>query len=163
MLNFSSGHAFTYVWRPVGGQVDAYDAAVDYMNDTRWRQALEAIGSSSTPWTFDADLRLDKHINLGFAGLTVFMRITNLFDTRNVLNVYQASGSGDDDGFISSEVYSGDFITNFGGDVDEDGLDDYVELYNAVNIVNDESYRDAIGGRLISAPRQIFVGLTIDF
>ncbi len=163
LLNFSSGHSFTYAWRPVGGQVDAYNAAVDYMNDTRWRQALEPIGSSMTPWTFDADLRLDKRINLGFAGLTVFMRITNLFDRRNVLNVYHASGSGDDDGFISSEVYSGDFVTNFGGDIDNNGIDDYVELYEALNIVNDEAYRDGIDKRLISAPRQIFVGLTIDF
>lgn len=163
LLNFSSGHSFTYAWRPVGGQVDAYNAAVDYMQDTRWRQALEPIGSSMTPWTFNADLRLDKRINLGFAGLTVFMRITNLFDRRNVLNVYHASGSGDDDGFISSELYSGDFVTNFGSDIDGNDIDDYVELYEAVNIVNDEAYRDAIGGRLISAPRQIFVGLTIDF
>jgi len=163
LLNFSSGHAYTFVYRPVGGQVDANDAGVDYMNDTRSRQALEPIGSSMTPWIFDADLRLDKRIKLGFADLTVFMRVTNLFDARNVLNVYQASGSGEDDGYISSEVYSSDFIELFGGDLDGNDVDDYVELYNAVNIVNDEAYRTEIGGRLISAPRQIFVGLTVNF
>lgn len=163
LLNFSSGHAYTFVYRPVGGQVDAYDAGVDYMNDTRSREALEPIGSSMTPWIFDADLRLDKRIKLGFVDLTVFMRVTNLFNTRNVLNVYQASGSGDDDGFISSEVYSSDFVTLYGGDADGNGIDDYVELYDAVNIQNDEAYRTQIGGRLISAPRQIFVGLTVNF
>lgn len=163
LLNFSSGHSYTFVYRPVGGQVDAYDAGVDYMNDTRSREALEAIGSSMTPWIFDADLRLDKHIKLGFADLTVFMRVTNLFNTRNVLNVYQASGSGDDDGFISNEVYSSDFVTLYGGDVDGNGIDDYVELYDAVNIQNDEAYRTQIGERLISAPRQIFVGFTVNF
>lgn len=163
LLNFSSGHSYTFVYRPVGGQVDAYNAGVDYMNDTRSREALEPIGSSMTPWTFNADLRLDKRIKLGFADLTVFMRVTNLFNTRNVLNVYQASGSGEDDGFISNEVYSSDFVTLYGGDVNDNDIDDYVELYNAVNIQNDEAYRTQIGGRLISAPRQIFVGFTVNF
>ncbi len=163
LLNFSSGHAYTFVYRPAGGQIDAYDAGVDYMLDTRSRQALEPIGSSMTPWIFDADLRLDKRIKLGIADLTVFMRITNLFDARNVINVYQATGSGEDDGFITNEVYSSDFVTLFGGDVDGNGIDDYVELYDAMNIQNDESYRTQVGGRLISAPRQIFVGLTVNF
>ena len=31
LFSFSSGHAYTYVFRPVGGQVNAYDAGVDYM------------------------------------------------------------------------------------------------------------------------------------
>ena len=50
LYTFSSGHAYTYVFRPVGGQVSAYDAGVDYMFDTRSREALEAINSSTTPW-----------------------------------------------------------------------------------------------------------------
>jgi len=163
LVNFSSGHAYTFVFRPVGGQVDAYDAGVDYMWDTRSRMALEPIGASNTPWTFRADLRLDKRIKLGFADVTIFARATNLFNTRNVLNVYQASGSGEDDGFITNRIYSSDFIALYGGDVNNNGVDDYVELYDAINIQNDESYRTQIGGRLISAPRQIFVGLTFNF
>lgn len=169
VLNFSSGHAYTLVYRPVGGQVDAFNAGVDYMLDTRSRQALEAIGASMTPWTFEVDLRLDKRIALGPVGLTLFARVTNLFDTRNVINVYQATGSGDDDGFISNITYSGDFIEVYGGDVDGNGVDDYIELYNAINIENDESYRTRVGitagnpDRLISAPRQVFVGFSVDF
>lgn len=168
VMNFSSGHAFTYVYRPPGGQVDAYDAGVDYMNDTRSRQALEAIGSSMTPWTFEIDLRIDKRINLGSVGLTLFARVTNLLNTRNVLNVYQATGSGDDDGFISDITYYGDFVELYGGDIDGNGVDDYIELYNAINIANDEAYRTEVGGAndrlmLISAPRQVFIGFTVDF
>ena len=39
LFSFSSGHAYTYVFRPVGGQVNAYDAGVDYMFDTRRRSS----------------------------------------------------------------------------------------------------------------------------
>ncbi len=163
LFNFSSGHAYTHVYRPVGGQVDAYDAGVDYMLDTRSREALEPIGDSQTPWIFNTDLRMDKTFSVSMVDVTVFMRVNNLFDRRNVLNVYQATGSGDDDGFITDPVYSQSFIDLYGGDVDGNGVDDYVELYQAVNIDNDESYRTDIGGRLISAPRQIFLGLTVNF
>ena len=68
LYTFSSGHAYTYVFRPVGGQVSAYDAGVDYMFDTRSREALEAINSSTTPWNYNLDLRVDKTFNLAGYG-----------------------------------------------------------------------------------------------
>ena len=163
LFTFNSGHNFTYVYRPVGGQVSAFDAGVDYMNDTRSRQALEPIGASQTPWVYNLDLKLDKRFTFGNYGVTVFARINNLFDRRNALNVYQASGSADDDGFISSEVYSQAFIDLYGDDDDGDGVTDYEEMYRAINIDNDESYRTSVGGSLISAPRQAFLGFSFDF
>ena len=163
LFTFNSGHNFTYVYRPVGGQVSAFDAGVDYMDDTRSRQALESIGASQTPWVYNLDLKLDKRFAFGDYGVTVFARVNNLFDRRNALNVYQATGSADDDGFISSEVYSQAFIDLYGDDPDGDGVTDYEEMYRAINIDNDESYRTSVGDRLISAPRQAFVGFSFDF
>ena len=93
LFTFNSGHAFTYVYRPIGGQVSAFDAGVDYMLDTRSRQALEPIGSSTTPWVYNLDLKMDKRFDIGGYGLTVFARVNNLLDRRNALNVYQATGS----------------------------------------------------------------------
>ena len=163
LFTFNSGHAFTYVYRPVGGQVSAFDAGVDYMNDTRSRQALEPIGSSTTPWVYNLDLKLDKRFDIGGYGLTVFARVNNLLDRRNALNVYQASGSATDDGFYGNDVYSASFIDQYGQDPDGDGITDYEEMYRAINIDNDESYRTEVGGRLISAPRQVFLGFSVDF
>ena len=163
LFTFNSGHAYTYVYRPVGGQISAYDAGVDYMYDTRSRQALEAIGSSTTPWVYNMDMKMDKKFNIGGVGLTVFARVNNLLDRRNVLNVYQATGSGTDDGFYGNEVYSQSFIDLYGEDLDGDGVTDYEDMYRAINIDNDESYRTQIGNRLISAPRQVFLGLSFDF
>jgi len=108
-------------------------------------------------------LKLDKRFAFGDYGVTVFARVNNLFDRRNALNVYQATGSADDDGFISSEVYSQAFIDLYGDDPDGDGVTDYEEMYRAINIDNDESYRTSVGDRLISAPRQAFVGFSFDF
>ena len=164
LFNFSSGHSWTAVYRPGAlGQSEYFDVGVDYMNDTRSRKALEPIGASQTPWTFNTDLRIDKRIPLGFANVTVFARVTNLFDRRNVLNVYQVTGSADDDGWLTQPGIADDAIILVGGDVNENGIDDYIELYNAINIDNDEAWNTQIGGRLISAPRQIFVGLTLNF
>ena len=163
LYTFSSGHAYTYVFRPVGGQVSAYDAGVDYMFDTRSREALEAINSSTTPWNYNLDLRVDKTFNLAGYGLTVFARVRNLLDARNVLNVYQATGSADDDGFISDGVYSGGFVDLWGQDTDGDGVTDYEEMYTAINIDNDESYRVYTGEYLVSSPRQAFLGIELNF
>ena len=163
LFTFNSGHAFTYVYRPVGGQVSAFDAGVDYMYDTRSRQALEPIGSSTTPWVYNLDLKLDKRFDIGGYGLTVFARVNNLLDRRNALNVYQATGSATDDGFYGNDVYSASFIDQYGQDPDGDGITDYEEMYRAINIDNDESYRTQVGGRLISAPRQVFLGFSVDF
>ena len=164
LFTFNSGHAFTYVYRPVGGQVSAFDAGVDYMNDTRSRQALEPIGASTTPWVYNLDLKLDKRFEVaGRYGVTVFARVNNLLDRRNALNVYQATGSATDDGFYGNDVYSQAFVDLYGQDPDGDGVTDYEEMYRAINIDNDESYRTEVGGRLISAPRQVFLGLSVDF
>jgi hypothetical protein len=164
LFNFSSGHSWTAVYRPSAmGQSNYYDVGVDYMNDTRSREALEPIGASQTPWTFNTDLRLDKKISIGPTKFAVFMRITNLFNARNVINVYQFTGSPDDDGWLTTPGIANDVIAAIGGDRDNNGIDDYREIYTAVNIDNDEAYRTQIGGRLISAPRQIFVGMTFNF
>ncbi|MBH09836.1 MAG: hypothetical protein CMG74_05655 [Candidatus Marinimicrobia bacterium] len=163
LFSFSSGHAYTFVFRPVGGQVSAYDAGVDYMYDTRSREALEAVNSSTTPWNYNLDLRIDKNFRFGNYGLTVFARVRNLLDARNILNVYQATGSADDDGFISDAVYSGSFVELWGQDSDGDGVTDYEEMYRAINIDNDESYRAYTGEDLVSSPRQAFLGIEVNF
>ncbi len=163
LFTFNSGHSFTYVYRPAGGQVDAYDAGVDYMNDTRSREALESVGASTTPWVYNLDFKLDKNISLGNYNLTLFARVNNLLDRRNALNVYQATGSADNDGYITNGVYSQGFNDLYGQDPDGDGVTDYEEMYNAININNDESYRTEVGDRLISAPRQVFIGFSFNF
>ncbi|MCK4447363.1 MAG: TonB-dependent receptor, partial [Candidatus Marinimicrobia bacterium] len=156
LFNFSSGHPFTYVYVPPGGQVDPFTAGVDYMWDTRWRFAEEAVGSSTTPWTSTTDLRLDKSIDIGPIKATAYLIVNNLFNRKNVVNVYERTGNASDDGFISDPNNSATTVAGYGGQ-------DYIDMYNAINIENGQAYWWDVGRELYGTPRQIFFGIKIAF
>ncbi|MEM9822785.1 MAG: carboxypeptidase regulatory-like domain-containing protein [Bacteroidota bacterium] len=66
-----------------------------------------AINGARKPWTFTINMRVDKDFTLSKSenfplNLNVYLRISNLLDTRNVVDVYSASGSAEDDGFLLS-------------------------------------------------------------
>jgi hypothetical protein len=126
------------------------------MNDPRSREALEPINSSVTPWTFNLDMRLDKSFNIvsNLVG-TVYIRVTNLLNTKNTINVYQNTGSAVDDGYISDP-------SRYASNVDAYGPQ-YLELYRAINTVNGESYLSQVGNELYNSPRQIFIGLKLTY
>jgi hypothetical protein len=156
IVRFNSGHPYTRV-RNVGGQSGAYDGGVDYMNDTRSRTALEPINASSTPWVTNVDLRVDKSVNvMDMARATVYVRVTNLLNTKNVMNVYQETGSDTDDGYITDPDRYGPNAAQYGGDK-------YVELYKAINIVNAESYLSQLGLEMWGQPRQIMFGIKLTY
>ncbi len=153
LFKFSSGHPYTKVFT-TGSQGSAYTIGVDYMNDTRARQALEAVGSSTTPWTFTTDLRLDKSFDLGNLKATAYVIVNNLFNRQNILNVYEATGGAADDGFLSNPSASETMINNYGGQ-------GYVDLYRAINLENGQAYWNQLGRELYGEPRQIQFGIKI--
>jgi outer membrane receptor for ferrienterochelin and colicin len=90
---------------------------------TRWNTAVPIngggrsnivgqINGSSKPWNFRANLRIDKNIALEWgkdesdnkktANLNLYLQILNLFNTRNVINVYSFTGAPEDDGYLAS-------------------------------------------------------------
>jgi hypothetical protein len=162
IFSFSSGHPYTKVTY-VLGQVSYYDAGVDYMNDTRSRYAIEPIGTSVTPWTFNFDLRLDKTFSLMKVDLTVYAQIQNLFNTKNVQNVFQASGSAEDDFFLSDPTRSEAFINSaVPGGTPED-LQTTKDLYRAINLENGQAYWDYLNQQLFYSPRQIWLGIKLAY
>ncbi len=157
LFTFNSGHPYTLVKTSGIGQVSPYDAGVDYMLDSRTRLALEPLNSSTTPWNFNLDLRVDKNINLtDRLSATLYARINNLLNTRNVINVYQRTGNADDDGFLSNPELSGSFISSNGGQ-------QYIDLYKAINLENGQAYWDVLGKQLWGNPRQIFFGIKFNY
>ncbi len=154
LYTFSSGHPFTLVDFSLG-QVNGYDAGVNYMSDTRSREALEPINSSSTPWTSNIDLRLDKSFKvLDNLKAQVYVRVTNLLNTKNIINVFQATGSAQDDGFINDPTKAESFINTYGGQ-------DYIDMYKAINLENGQAYWSATGMQLYGNPRQVMVGMKL--
>ena len=71
------------------------------------------INGSNKPWNFRLDLRIDKSLELDFGGkkegqekkhanLNIYLQVLNLLNTKNVINVYRATGNPDDDGYLAS-------------------------------------------------------------
>ncbi|MCC5917727.1 MAG: carboxypeptidase regulatory-like domain-containing protein [Cryomorphaceae bacterium] len=64
------------------------------------------INGSRLPWQYRADMRINKSFVYGDLkkgkNIDVYIQILNVFNNRNVLNVYNFTGAADDDGYITS-------------------------------------------------------------
>lgn len=110
-----------------------------------------AINGARKPWNFTLNLRIDKDFNLGNRlGLNVFFRVSNLLDRRNIINVYSATGSAEDDGFLRSSRGQ-DQITNISGS--DRSLESYLVSYQWA-LINPDFY---------SLPRRMFLGAYLNF
>ncbi|MCB9081892.1 MAG: carboxypeptidase regulatory-like domain-containing protein [Lewinellaceae bacterium] len=114
-------------------------------------QIAGAINGARKPWNFTINLRVDKNFTFGNGlGGNIYCRISNLLDRRNIINVYSATGSPYDDGFLASS----------------NGQD---KLQNIVNSNREvEAYLASFQWALLnpnffSLPRRIFLGAILDF
>ncbi len=150
LLTYSGGHPFT---RGVG--------AADLEGDARNRRPVEPLNASNTPSTFQVDLRIDKTFHI-FDKLSanVYLNIINIFDSFNVENVFLRTGLPDDDGFISDPELSAQLTETYG--------QQYVDVYNALNIDYYEQYQQAWGTLatnpyIYGPPRQIRFGIRLEY
>ncbi len=114
------------------------------------------LNGSRKPWIVSLDGRLDKDFKLSKSdaknrlGLNVYLRVTNILNTRNVLNVYDATGSPDDDGFLS--FAEGQLrIRDFGED--ERARQSYLNAYQW----------GVLRPGFFTMPRRIFLGARFTF
>ncbi|KUO60824.1 hypothetical protein APF79_04920 [bacterium BRH_c32] len=143
LVTFNSGHPFT---RGIG--------SLQAETDARSRQPIEALNASITPSEFQVDLRIDKTIRLfDKLSLNIYVFVINLFDTKNVRNVFLRSGSPEDDAVISDPELSAQLLSLYG--------DRYIDLYKAINI----DYQNGYGGdgSLWGPPRQIRLGFRLEY
>ncbi|RMI14500.1 MAG: TonB-dependent receptor [Calditrichaeota bacterium] len=157
LFSFNSGHPFTRVTGSLG-QFNDFNAGVRIEDDTRTRKAIEPLNASRTPWNFNIDLRLDKTVTLANQlDATFYVRVLNLLNTRNVLNVYQRTGDDKDDGFLSNPALSEDVINK------PNNGQNYVDLYRAINLENGQAYWSELGKQLWGHPRQILFGVRFNY
>jgi len=159
LFEFSSGHPFTLSTGGIG-QNDASEGAILSDRDARNRRPLEPIGASTTPWTFTTNLRLDKTITAGPVDVNIYVYVQNLFNRKNVLNVYPRTGNADTDGFLEDPDLSQTIIESAGGE-------GYVAMYRAINIENRMHYLSPViamrGDDLWGTPRQIRFGISLEY
>ncbi len=152
LMTFTSGHPYT---TGKGG--------ADLEGDARDRQPLEPLNSSRTPSTFQVDLRLDKTINVAeLFDLNIYFHAINLFDTRNIENVFLRTGSTDDDGYLSDPATGGQLVETFG--------QQYADLYQAINIDYYQQWQLAMTNAAIlttpyfyGPPRQLRLGIKLEY
>jgi len=114
------------------------------------------INGPRRPWTFNADMRVDKRFNIKLSeggralGMSIYFRVENLFDNRNVRRVYAGTGDPDDDGFLAS---------SFG----QDQLDQIQSIgYDVRSYLSSYQWRVANPGNYFR-PRRMYLGAIFDF
>ncbi|MBN3035363.1 MAG: TonB-dependent receptor [Bacteroidales bacterium] len=139
-----------------GGSGIPYTAQENILafNSAGTRILRGTINGSRLPWQFRVDMRVDKEIypNWGKEGkktnayIDVYLQVLNVFNTKNVMAVYPATGNPDDDGYLAA-----------------------AEWQRQINEqIDPQSYRDLYAIRInspgnYSAPRQIRMGLLLNF
>ncbi len=156
LMTFNSGHPFTYSRFSGLGQSSAWTGGLISTGDTRNRRPLGSINSSTTPWQFNMDLRFDKTISIADFEFNIYLYITNLLNTKNITNVYEYTGNAYDDGFLRSET---------GQDVIKQSryTERFADLYNSLNLDNRQHAFNTYGYDLFSEPRQMRIGVMVNF
>ncbi|MBI3518716.1 MAG: TonB-dependent receptor plug domain-containing protein [Bacteroidetes bacterium] len=116
-----------------------------------------SINGSYKPWQFRTNLRIDKNIELSWgkkegenkktANLNIYLQVLNLFNTRNILGVYNYTGNPDDDGYLTS-AQGQLYINN-----NPATATSFTDQYN-IYINNPNNY---------GKPRTIRIGVMLDF
>ena len=120
-----------------------------------------SLNGSRKPANIRAGLRIDKDFTLGtkegsnsfVKALNVYFRVTNLFNTMNVINVYRYTGSATDDGFIDTYLAEQ-------GDAASQAL---IDIYS-VRLLNGAG-SESVGANPTnySLPRRAEIGATLSF
>ncbi len=154
IAEFNSGHPYTASNGSMG-QRDADEGALLADNDPRNRVPTEAINSSTTPWYFNLNLGLDKTFRVANTNVKVYATITNLLNTKHIINVYNRTGDAYDDGFLTDPALSSKIIEGRGAT--------YVEMYQKINLENRQHWLNDHGWDLFGTPREIKTGISVSF
>ena len=138
LFQFNSGHPFT-------------------LQELNSSAPAGPLNSSTTPWAFQTDLRLDKTIRLSDRlSATLFLYVINLFDARNVENVWPKTGSADDDGWLSNPATGGLDVETYGPL--------YAEIYRALSVdYGRQNGAFNVNPYFYGPPRQIRLGIRVQY
>jgi len=141
-LNFNLSSGTPYTKKAIPGGIGTNFGSI---------QTEGSINGARMPWNFRVDLRFDKDFTIGKKSkhpieCNIYLRIQNVFNTVNVLNVYPVTGDPLDDGFLTLQ--------------DSQGLGLLAERGASYQLLYDLRMRDPFN---ISRPRRIFIGAIFSF
>ena len=158
IFTFNSGHPFTYsVWSGLG-QSSAWTGGLTPIanGDTRGRRPYGPINSSTTPWVYNIDLRIDKTVSISKLDLSIYVQVQNLLNTKNSINVYDKTGNSNDDGFLSTT----DAATLI---AQSRYSERFADLYRAISLGNRAAAFNVYGFDVWGPPRQLIAGVLVNF
>ncbi|MEK6649797.1 MAG: TonB-dependent receptor [Bacteroidota bacterium] len=149
-----SGHPYTKVAQPISaGSLFPWFVPMVSFVYPQYGIPEEPRNASFTPWTFTLDLTASYRVNIGPAFVRAVIAVTNVLNTREVINVFPTTGSATDDGWLTSELAQNALqyyaATPFAG------------LYRALNLKNRWAYISMTGNDIYAPPRQIRVGVEV--
>ncbi len=125
------------------------------------RGRIGALNGARRPWNYWLNLKIDKQFTIALnkeepnsskrnIGVNVYLRVQNLLDQLNIIDVYRATGSAEDDGYLASPI-------------GQDAARSVLETGQSV-----QSFQDSYQWRLInptfySLPRRMYLGASINF
>ncbi len=136
-MSFGSGYPFTLE-----------TISQNNIGDARFQVPLEPIGYSTTPWTFDVDLRIDKTVSFGPLDAMFYIYVQNLLNAQNAYNVYIRTGDPANDGWLGTTQGQSYAQGQYNPAL-------YQSVYNAVN--------NGINADNFLSPRQIRFGVKLDY
>ncbi len=159
LFSFNSGHPYTEIKGLTSlGQSDPFTVGTTALTDPRSSNPSEALNSSSTPFFLDVDLSVSKMFSIGSHKIEVYANITNLLNTKQVINVYPTTGESSNDGWLTNTL-AASYLA----------IPNYAAFYKAINLDNRWSYLSQtirsgqyVGGDIYGQPRQIRFGLRFE-
>ena len=153
LFTFNSGHPYTLAQSVnVTGLGQARDNTGGLIPalDTRGRRTSGPVNQATTPWYYNLDLRVDKTVSLYNLDVNFYVYVMNVLNTKNVINVYDRTGNGYDDGFLDSTPGQAE-------------TPQFRDLYSNLNLGNQQAAETVMNINMFSAPRQIRAGVLINF
>ena len=115
-----------------------------------------SINGSRKPWQFKIDARIDKDVTLQLGKkdskkskevyLNIYLQVLNVLNTKNITDVYAATGNADDDGYLAAAEYQ----AGINAQIDPQS---YKDLY-ALRVNSPYNY---------SSPRRLRLGVSLNF
>lgn len=158
LFTFNSGHPYTLAQWTGLGQASAWTGGLTPIGsgDTRGRRPVGPINSATTPWNYNFDLRIDKTVTIARVDFNFYVYVQNVFNTKNVINVYDKTGNAYNDGFLDTpdgrQIISGSRYT-----------ERFADLYRALNYENRMAAFNVYGYDLFGQPRQLRVGVLVNY
>ncbi|MFZ0456547.1 MAG: TonB-dependent receptor [Ignavibacteriaceae bacterium] len=153
LFTFNSGHPYTLaqsIDQTGLGQARDNTGGLIPALDTRGRRTSGPVNQATTPWYYNLDLRVDKTVSLYNLDVNFYVYVMNVLNTKNVINVYDRTGNGYDDGFLDSAPGRAE-------------SPQFRDLYSNLNLGNQQAAETVMNLNMFSAPRQIRAGVLINF